>query len=78
MLKDPITSTIIIEKIIHNQITHSLRSNYDKWADENLNDDLFQKEFFAVPSIRYAILFVEELLDQTDLILKQQELQNLP
>lgn len=65
-----------IEKVIHHDLVRSIRDEHELF-DENFNYDLYQKEFFAVPSIKYTILFVEKILDQFDFKLKQLELKNI-
>lgn len=67
---------IFIEIFIHDSIVESLRDKLELF-DENLSHDLYHKEFFLVPSTKYAIIFVDKTLDDFDFLLKQKELIHL-
>lgn len=78
LIKFPIgKNNASIQKVIHNDLINSLQNEHDLF-DENFNYDLYHKEFFTVPSTKYAILFVEKMLDRFDFTLKQLELKSIP
>lgn len=59
---NPVGDAPAIERMIHKKLRAKL-------LNDDLTDgvcDLFTKEFFVVPSVRYAILFVEKELDAFD------------
>lgn len=51
-----------VETFIHDKLRDAVRS-------DEYYPDLLQKEFFIVPSIKYAIQFVEECMDECDRVL---------
>lgn len=63
-----------IEKHIHHNLMVRLRE--DGHVDENSNEDLLEKEFFIVPSLKYAILFVEEQIDNFERFLVRVKYEN--
>ncbi len=57
-----------IEKLIHNELEYEIQESNNKYLEYD-NKNLRNCEFFAVPSIKYAIRFVEEILDRFDRLL---------